>query len=43
VHLPKAGIHGNTHFAFSDLNNADIADLLSNFLKTKHLDLHQVF
>lgn len=38
VHLPEVGIRGNTHFAFSDLNNADIADLLSNFLKSKHLD-----
>jgi ribosomal protein L10 len=38
VHLPEAGIHGNTHFAFSDHNNAEIADLLANFLKSKHLD-----
>lgn len=38
VHLPEVGIRGNTHFAFSDLNNAEIADLLSNFLKSKHLD-----
>ena len=38
VHLPKAGIHGNTHFPFSDLNNVEIADLLSAWLKAKSLD-----
>src|SRR6185503_9990437 len=29
VHLPEIGIRGNTHFVFSDLNNVQIADLLS--------------
>jgi len=29
---------GNTHFPFSDLNNVQIADLMSEFLKTKNLD-----
>jgi hypothetical protein len=38
VHLPEIGIKGNTHFPFSDLNNLEIADLLSKFLKEKHLD-----
>jgi pimeloyl-ACP methyl ester carboxylesterase len=38
VHLPDLGIHGNTHFAFSDLNNLQIADLLSSFFAQKHLD-----
>jgi hypothetical protein len=38
VHLPDIGIRGNTHFPFSDLNNLQIADLLSDFLKTKRLD-----
>ena len=38
VHLPEIGIHGNTHFPFSDLNNAAIADLLSEFLRAKGLD-----
>jgi hypothetical protein len=38
VHLPETGIHGNTHFPFSDLNNVEIADLLSKFLKEKGLD-----
>ena len=38
VHLPEIGIHGNTHFPFSDLNNIEIADLLSGWLKEKGLD-----
>jgi hypothetical protein len=38
VHLPDIGILGNTHFAFSDLNNVQIADLVSKFLAEKHLD-----
>lgn len=38
VHLPERGIHGNTHFPFSDLNNRQIADLMSQFLAAKHLD-----
>lgn len=38
LHLPEIGIHGNTHFPFSDMNNAEIADLLSKFLKEKGLD-----
>jgi pimeloyl-ACP methyl ester carboxylesterase len=38
VHLPKAGIHGNTHFPFSDLNNLEVADHLSAWLKEKKLD-----
>ena len=38
VHLPEIGIHGNTHFPFSDLNNLEIADLMSNWLKIKGLD-----
>lgn len=38
VHLPEIGIYGNTHFPFSDLNNLDIADLLSGWLKDKGLD-----
>lgn len=37
VHLPELGIQGNTHFAFSDLNSLQIADLLSTFLKSKGL------
>jgi hypothetical protein len=38
VHLPEMGIRGNTHFPFSDLNNLEIADLMSKFLKEKGLD-----
>ena len=38
VHLPELGIRGNTHFPFSDLNNLQIADLMSEFLKSKKLD-----
>ncbi|MDX2151155.1 MAG: alpha/beta fold hydrolase [Bryobacteraceae bacterium] len=38
VHLPEAGIRGNTHFPFSDLNNLQVADLMSKFLSAKKLD-----
>ena len=38
VHLPDIGISGNTHFPFSDLNNVQIAELMSEFLAEKHLD-----
>ena len=30
IHLPEVGLHGNTHFPMSDLNNIEVADLLSN-------------
>ncbi|MCD7899591.1 MAG: alpha/beta fold hydrolase [Bacteroides sp.] len=38
VHLPEIGIKGNTHFPMSDLNNVEIADLVSAWLKEKGLD-----
>ncbi|WP_147429508.1 alpha/beta hydrolase [Arthrobacter oryzae] len=38
VSLPERGIHGNTHFAFSDLNNHEIADQIAAFLAAKKLD-----
>jgi len=38
VHLPAIGIRGNTHFIFSDLNNVQIADHVSQFLAAKKLD-----
>lgn len=38
IELPKIGIKGNTHFPMSDLNNIEIADLLSDWLKEKGLD-----
>jgi pimeloyl-ACP methyl ester carboxylesterase len=38
IHLPEIGIKGNTHFPFSDLNNIEIADLMSEWLEKKGLD-----
>ena len=38
VHLPELGIRVNTHFPFSDLNNVQIADLLTKFLEKNGLD-----
>lgn len=38
IRLPQIGIKGNTHFPFSDLNNVQIADLVSGYLKEKRLD-----
>lgn len=38
IHLPEIGINGNTHFPFADLNNAEVADQLSKWLKGKGLD-----
>jgi hypothetical protein len=38
VHLPEAGITGNTHFIMSDLNNLEIAEHLSAWLTEKGLD-----
>jgi len=38
IHLPEIGVKGNTHFPFSDLNNIEIADLMSEWLKEKGLD-----
>ena len=32
------GIRGNTHFPMSDLNNIEIVNHLSAFLRTKALD-----
>lgn len=39
VSLPEIGIHGNTHLIFSDKNNLQIADLMSDYLKEKKLDI----
>jgi hypothetical protein len=36
--LPDMGITGNTHFLMLDLNNVQIADLLSEFLRRRGLD-----
>ncbi|WP_394681359.1 alpha/beta fold hydrolase [uncultured Comamonas sp.] len=38
VHLPEIGVHGNTHFLMSDLNNREIADLVGHFLTAQQLD-----
>lgn len=38
VHLPDRGLHGNTHFPFSDRNSLQVADLLSRWLKAQKLD-----
>jgi hypothetical protein len=40
VHLHEVGIKGNTHFPFSDLNNIQVADLMSAWLSRKGLDKH---
>ena len=38
VRLPEIGIRGNSHFAFAEANNVEIADVLENWLKEKGLD-----
>ena len=38
VELPGIGIRGNTHFMMSDLNNAEIADLLAGWLHDNELE-----
>lgn len=36
--LPDAGLRGNSHFMFSDLNNVAVADQLGLFLRRKGVD-----
>jgi hypothetical protein len=38
VYLPDLGIEGNTHLLMLDLNNVQIADIVSTFLTEKALD-----
>jgi hypothetical protein len=38
LELAKAGLKGNTHLPFADLNNVAVADLLERFLKQHGLD-----
>lgn len=38
IELPKLGIHGNTHAAFSDRNNLQVLDIVSDWLHSKKLD-----
>jgi pimeloyl-ACP methyl ester carboxylesterase len=42
LHLPDAGLRGNSHFPFSDLNNIEVADQLSTFLAEYGLDAASV-
>ena len=39
--LPDMGIYGNTHAAFADTNNLEIADIMEKWLKEKGLDGHK--
>ena len=39
--LPDAGLVGNTHIPFADMNNVEVADLLSDFLAANGLDARQ--
>ena len=38
VVLPELGVRGNTHFPFADLNNVEVANEMSKFLRSKGLD-----
>ncbi|MDR2153117.1 MAG: alpha/beta fold hydrolase [Helicobacteraceae bacterium] len=38
IELPKIGVYGNTHFPMSDLNNRQIANLLSDGISKKGLE-----
>jgi hypothetical protein len=38
--LPDAGLTGNTHIPFADMNNVEVADLLSAFLSKHGLDAY---
>lgn len=38
VDLPGQGLHGNTHFPFSDRNNEAVAEIFAQWLKQKGLD-----
>ncbi|MCP9235252.1 alpha/beta fold hydrolase [Lewinella sp. JB7] len=38
IRLPELGLHGNTHFPMSDLNNTAVARLLADWLAEKNLD-----
>ena len=37
VRLPDIDIRGNSHFAFTEANNVEIADVLANWLEEKGL------
>jgi hypothetical protein len=38
LHLPEAGLRGNSHFMYQDLNNVEVANQLSAFLTRYGLD-----
>lgn len=38
IHLPEVGLHGNTHFPMSDLNNVEVAELMYQWLRDKNLN-----
>lgn len=38
IELPEKGIRGNSHFPFAEVNNIQVADELSAWLKEKKLD-----
>jgi hypothetical protein len=38
IRLPDIGLKGNTHFPMSDLNNVEVANVMFEFLKKKHLN-----
>ncbi|MGN0227998.1 MAG: alpha/beta hydrolase, partial [Paludibacteraceae bacterium] len=37
IYLPEKNIHGNSHFLFQEKNNAEIADLIADWLKEHNL------
>ena len=39
VCLPEIGIRGNSHFAFAEANNVEIADVLENWLAEKRIEI----
>lgn len=38
IHLPDADIHGNSHFMFQEMNNAEIANLIFDWLEKHNLN-----
>lgn len=38
IHLPELGIYGNSHFLMQEKNNAQIAEIIADFLSEKGLD-----
>lgn len=38
VHLPEIGIKGNSHFLMAEKNNAQLAELMSDWLRSKGLE-----